>query len=320
MILSHSDHLILQDFDEKQLPLSYMATMGGHDRAVSALAWDKSGNRPITGSYDYKFNIYEFSSMNEGMRPNRFKEADEGHQIRHIRYNNRCDALLLITGSARPKIFDREGRETHYFCRGNMYLHDLKNTKGHVNGTRGGVWHPFDRDTFLSCGEDGTLRVWNTDMLKKNRQVIKLKSGGGGRTPVTACCYSGNGKFIVGGGFDGSLQLWGTSGPTSRPKLMVRRAHQNQADVTCVQFASDDVTLYSRSTDGTMKVWDARKFQSPLAECNTLPCTYPESDLALSPDEQYIIAGMLTNHYCLNNLGLYFYILCFCSALIIWYD
>jgi hypothetical protein len=52
------------------------------------------------------------------------------------------------------------------------------------------------------------LRLWNIEQQLQNKSVIKLKSGGGLRCPVTACAFSPNdGKLIAGAGFDGSLQV-----------------------------------------------------------------------------------------------------------------
>lgn len=42
--------------------------------------------------------------------------------------------------------------------RGDMYIRDMKNTKGHVTGCTNGVWHPTDKFTAATCSEDGTVR------------------------------------------------------------------------------------------------------------------------------------------------------------------
>ena len=55
------------------------------------------------------------------------------------------DAFLAVTGSPQPKVYDREGKEQGEFVRGDMYIRDMKNTKGHVSGCTGGSWHPTDK-------------------------------------------------------------------------------------------------------------------------------------------------------------------------------
>ncbi len=55
------------------------------------------------------------------------------------------DAFLVVTGSPQPKVYTRDGKEEGEFVRGDMYIRDMKNTKGHVSGCTGGAWHPTDK-------------------------------------------------------------------------------------------------------------------------------------------------------------------------------
>lgn len=68
------------------------------------------------------------------------------------------DAFLCVTGSAQPRVYDRDGKLRGECVRGDMYIRDMKNTKGHITGCTGGVWHPTDRFTAATCSEDGTVR------------------------------------------------------------------------------------------------------------------------------------------------------------------
>lgn len=69
----------------------------------------------------------------------------------------------LAHSPARPlapqaKIYDRDGRALGEFVRGDMYIRDARNTKGHVSGLTCGTWHPTDRYTAMTASEDGTVR------------------------------------------------------------------------------------------------------------------------------------------------------------------
>ena len=55
------------------------------------------------------------------------------------------DAFLVVTGSSQPKIFDRDGHELGQSVKGDMYIRDLKNTKGHQYRCCSGQWHPTDK-------------------------------------------------------------------------------------------------------------------------------------------------------------------------------
>ena len=42
-------------------------------------------------------------------------------------------------------MYDRDGRERGESLQGDMYIRDLRNTKGHVSPCTNGAWHPLDR-------------------------------------------------------------------------------------------------------------------------------------------------------------------------------
>ena len=52
---------------------------------------------------------------------------------------------MAVTGSAQIKIYDRDGIERGESLRGDMYIRDQRNTKGHVSPATGGHWNPTDR-------------------------------------------------------------------------------------------------------------------------------------------------------------------------------
>ena len=74
--------------------------------------------------------------------------------LQHARSHAAGDAFLAITGSARIKVYDRDGRERGESLQGDMYIRDLRNTKGHVSPCTNGAWHPLDRlvDPKVFCG------------------------------------------------------------------------------------------------------------------------------------------------------------------------
>ena len=67
------------------------------------------------------------------------------------------------------------------------------------------------RHTAMSCSEDGSIRIWDTDKLAQ-KTVLKPTLRKPGRVPVTACSYSRDGGLIVAGLNDGSIQMWDVRG------------------------------------------------------------------------------------------------------------
>ncbi|CAN4113715.1 unnamed protein product [Withania somnifera] len=284
----------MEEEEEEQnryrIPLSNEIVLKGHTKVVSALAVDHSGSRVLSGSYDYTVRMYDFQGMNARLQSFRQLEPFEGHQVRSLSWSPTADRFLCVTGSAQAKIYDRDGLTLGEFVRGDMYIRDLKNTKGHISGLTCGEWHPKTKETILTSSEDGSLRLWDVNDFKSQKQVIKPKLARPGRVPVTTCAWDREGKRIAGGVGDGSIQIWNLKpGWGSRPDIYVANAHSD--DITGVKFSSDGRILLSRSFDGSLKVWDLRQMKEPLRVFDDLPNNYAQANIAFSPDEQLFITG-----------------------------
>jgi WD40 repeat protein len=138
---------------------------------VSAIAVDPTGSRVLTGGYDYSVRMFDFQGMNSSLRSFRQLEPSEGHQLRALSWSPTADQFIAVTGSAQAKIYDRDGFTLGEFVKGDMYIRDLKNTKGHISGLTGGHWHPKDRETALTSSEDGSIRIWDVTNFKSQKQV-----------------------------------------------------------------------------------------------------------------------------------------------------
>lgn len=51
----------------------------------------------------------------------------------------------MVSGATQPKVYDRDGHELGEFPKGDMYIRDTTNTKGHQKRCCGGQWHPDER-------------------------------------------------------------------------------------------------------------------------------------------------------------------------------
>ncbi|XP_055831250.1 uncharacterized protein LOC129900323 [Solanum dulcamara] len=279
-----------EEQNQYRIPLSNEIVLKGHTKVVSSLTVDHSGSRVLSGSYDYTVRMYDFQGMNARLQSFRQLEPSEGHQVRSLSWSPTADRFLCVTGSAQAKIYDRDGLTLGEFVRGDMYIRDLKNTKGHISGLTCGEWHPKTKETILTSSEDGSLRLWDVNDFKSQKQVIKPKLARPGRVPVTTCAWDREGKSIAGGVGDGSIQIWNLKpGWGSRPDIYVANAHSD--DITGVKFSSDGRILLSRSFDGSLKVWDLRQMKEPLRVFDDLPNNYAQTNIAFSPDEQLFITG-----------------------------
>ncbi|KAL2565916.1 hypothetical protein AAZV13_19G134900 [Glycine max] len=273
-----------------RIPLSNEIVLKGHTKVVSALAVDHTGSRVLSGSYDYMVRMYDFQGMNARLESFRQLEPFEGHQVRNLSWSPTADRFLCVTGSAQAKIYDRDGLTLGEFVKGDMYIRDLKNTKGHISGLTCGEWHPKTKETILTSSEDGSLRIWDVNDFKSQKQVIKPKLARPGRVPVTTCAWDHDGKCIAGGIGDGSIQIWNIKpGWGSRPDVHIEKSHED--DISGLKFSSDGRILLSRSFDGSLKVWDLRKTKEPLKVFEDLPNHYAQTNIAFSPDERLFLTG-----------------------------
>ncbi|CAD6340684.1 unnamed protein product [Miscanthus lutarioriparius] len=155
---------------------------------------------------------------------------------------------------------------------------------------QGGEWNPKSKETILTSSEDGSIRLWDVSDFKSQKQVIKPKLVRPMRIPVTSCAWDHEGKRIVGGIGDGSIQVWTIkAGWGSRPDIHVEKTHTE--DITGVKFSTDGQILLSRSMDSTLKIWDLRRMKTPLKVFEDLPNHYAETNAAFSSDEQLIFTG-----------------------------
>ncbi|GJY96089.1 WD repeat-containing protein 70 [Tanacetum coccineum] len=109
-------------------------------QVVSSLAIDHSGSRVLLGSNDYTVRMYDFQGMNAHLESFRQIDPSEGHHVRSLSWSPSANRFLCVTGSAQAKIYDRDGLTMGEFMKGDTYIRDRKNTKGHITGLTCGEW------------------------------------------------------------------------------------------------------------------------------------------------------------------------------------
>ena len=233
-------------------------------------------------------------------------EPEKGYPVIAISHSPNGDRFVVATGSTQCIVYDRECVQIIKFAKGDMYIHDLVHTKGHTMELSGVQWHPIDKNLILTSSADGSIRIW--DLLGEahfgnimSKHVLKLRPAKGqGRLAATSCCYSPNGKRIVGGAIDGSIHIWIDKKTFSRCDYILRPGHSIDNPITCVNVSNNNNILISRSatnTDQKILVWDLAKLSSssinkPVLEMLNLPNEYPTSNVDFSPDNNFICCAV----------------------------
>ena len=298
--------------EDDEFPVSHEMVLKTHEKPTTTLTADTSGSRFITGSTDCTIKFHDFASMTPNSL-HAFKSVDptatksstssETHPVQHVEFNpNSPSQVLVINATPQAKIFNRDGDQLKEYVKGDMYLRDMHNTKGHVSAITTGTWHPTNKDFFVTAATDSTLRIWDVNMPLTQRDVIVHKSraaGSAGRTRMTAVAWGtslqGGKNMLVAAALDGSLVMYDGDGNCSRPSAEIREAHTKDTWTGGLDISSDGRTVVTRGGDNTIKLWDTRKFKSPVSivEHQSTSDQYPNSDIRFSPNSSSILTGSL---------------------------
>lgn len=278
----------------QKIPRSHEITLKHGTKVISALALDPSGSRLASGGYNYDVKFWDFNSMDINLRAFRTIEPFESHWIHSLKYSITGDMLLIGAGNARPKVLDRDGHQVYECKKGDQYIVDMRNTKGHISMVRNCCWDPKDRNMFISSGDDGTVRLWDINTVRKNKEVIVVKDMQRRKTGCTYCTFNHDGKLILAAGQDGSIQGWDTKKMFVNTSIKIPNAHTKGSETSCLNLAHDNRTLISRGGDDTVKQWDLRNVKKPVATMDGLTTYYSTTMCSFSPDEKLVLTGTST--------------------------
>ncbi|KAF6357732.1 WD repeat domain 70 [Rhinolophus ferrumequinum] len=320
----------------QKIPDSHEITLKHGTKTVSALGLDPSGARLVTGGYDYDVKFWDFAGMDASFKAFRSLQPCECHQIKSLQYSNTGDMILVVSGSSQAKVIDRDGFEVMECIKGDQYIVDMANTKGHTAMLHTGSWHPKIKGEFMTCSNDAsaplvshllttpqlwhisihlsqrmkrplnqpgdylpllTVRTWEVENPKKQRSVFKPRTMQGKKVIPTTCTYSRDGNLIAAACQNGSIQIWDRN-LTVHPKFHYKQAHDPGTDTSCVTFSYDGNVLASRGGDDTLKLWDIRQFNKPLFSASGLPTMFPMTDCCFSPDDKLLVTGTSVQRGC----------------------
>jgi len=309
--------------DTDRFPISHEIIFTTHERAITSISLDPAGGRMITGSLDSTIKFHDFSSMTPTTLRS-FKSVDpwetkksaassESHPIHHLEFGRVSgSAFLCVTAHPQAKILSRDGDVLTEFIKGDMYLRDMNNTKGHVGEVATGTWHPSDPNLCVTAGADSTLRIWDINNKRSQKDVIVFKSraaGSAGRSRMTAVAWGaaaqGGSPVLVAAALDGTLVMYSGNGPFNRPTAEIREAHQPGVWTGGVDISADGRMVVTRGGDNLIKLWDTRKFKEPLikVEHQSTSDRFPMTNIRYSPNSSSIITGSASGDLHILNPG-----------------
>lgn len=115
----------------------------------------------------------------------------------------------------------------------------------------------------------------------------------------------GGSNVLIAAALDGSLVMWSGDGPHARPAAEIREAHKPNTWTGGVDISSDGRMVVTRGGDDLIKLWDTRKFKSPIITTSH-PSTsdhYSITNIKYSPTSSNIITGSASGHLHILNPG-----------------
>ncbi|KAG9236741.1 WD40-repeat-containing domain protein [Amylocarpus encephaloides] len=311
-----------EESEDDEYPVSHELVLKTHDRAVTSTTLDVSGSRLISGSTDCTLKLHDFASMTpttlrafKSVDPSESKTSanSETHPINHVEFNPLSGgSFLCVSAHPQAKIMSRDGDVLAEFVKGDMYLRDMNNTKGHVSEVTTGTWNPVNRDLCVTAGTDSTLRIWDVNFRRSQKEVIVHKSraaGSAGRTRMIAVVWGsplqGGNNVLVAAALDGSLVMWSGDGPFARPAAEIREAHTPNTWTGGIDISADGRMIVTRGGDNLIKLWDTRKFKAPVVTVSH-PSTsdhYGMTNIKYSPNSSSILTGSASGHLHILNPG-----------------
>lgn len=265
-------------------------------KTLTALTFDHAGTRFASGGHDHEVRIWDFQALDiQGPSPIACTQPSGQTIINNLEFSKSGELLLVISGSCQATIVGKDGIVSkEYQCpTGDQYISDMSKTRGHVQMLNDGAWSPKDHESFITCSNDGTVRIWSLTDLKQQKSVIKTRSPiTGTKAMPTVCRYSRDALAIVAGCTDGTVMLWDTRRKFISTSICIKAAHLKGSEVTGIDFAYGQSTkICTRSDDESCKIWDTRQPKQPVSSKTGLPTLYSNTDCSFSPDDRFVITG-----------------------------
>ncbi|EJF57233.1 WD40 repeat-like protein, partial [Dichomitus squalens LYAD-421 SS1] len=247
-----------------------MANQSIHDHAscVRCVAFSPNSQYIASGSHDHVVRVWDTIEGQAVGKP------FVGHTDRVTSVLFSVDGLRIVSGSrdSTIRIWDFETQQMGPFV-------------GHSDAVEAVSFSP-DGHHVVSGSPDGTIRIWSVDesmSVESPGDVSSEWPDSALTSSVTSLAYSPDGRRIISGSEDGTINVWDADAGKSIGGHL--KGHSDF--ITRVRFSPDGTRFVSASLDSTLCVWDSTTLR-PLGELHGN--TGWICDVDYSPDGRRIVS------------------------------
>lgn len=214
------------------------------------------GERFHSVGVDGRVNCWSIKKGLECQQIMRLKRQDKGEGVLSRESGGMCidfdphDSNLYIVGT-------EDG--TIYKCSTSYNEQYLQTFQGHTGPVYRLRWNPFDRDSFISCSADWTIRIWNTsrrgesssggEILKIEPYQNKEEKRSCVITDVQWSPYLQN--VFASTSITGDIELWDINHNSMKPRYS--KSNPN-VQYNCLQFATNSPAILVGDNQGNIEV------------------------------------------------------------------
>ena len=86
----------------------------------------------VTGGLDFVLKLWDFPGMNRKLKSMREFKPFDGHPVNSLSFDPKGEKFLCCCGNSQARVYSRDGAKIVTTIKGDMYIQDMANTKGHV--------------------------------------------------------------------------------------------------------------------------------------------------------------------------------------------